>query len=1852
MITPLRLCATVLLIFVSVTVWGQSIWTNPITGTNPSSTNPYTTGQTVDANLSVTGIGRNGVTAASANDRYNTSGWNTTSIATGSYFTFTLTPNSGYVINFVSLVYTGQASGTGPTSFAVRSSLDSYTANIGSPVAGSNTISLSGASYQGVSTAITFRIYCWGTTNAGGTYSINDFTFNGTVALSGCTQPTTQATAPTINNATTSSLDLNFTRGNGNAVMIVRRAGSAATDPTAGTTYNVGDAVGGGTVAYKGTASGASTATSQTLGSLSAETQYFFNLYEYNNTGVCYKTPPATASAWTLSTEPGSHGAFTNCNATSYNQIDLTFQSVTAAGITNADGYIILRKAGSAPTGLPVDGTAYSAGNTIGDATVAAIVNSTSATTQSVTGLNGNTDYYFTLIPFNWNGANAPTYNYRTAATIPGTNCTTLIAPSSTSDVVDAADAAVYTSNIDYTQWQSATISNTSNSIAVFKFTLRDGGSSAPDGDALPTIMTGATFTYTGTANTVRAAALFSGNTFVASGTVGANGITFTGLSGTNVTAADDATQNLTLRVTFTTTVTDRQKLIFAITGATAAPSTSSSQFATVSAQSDNNSGNDRNRIAVTADRLRFVQQPSTTSVNVSMTPAVTVESVDANGNRDLDFTGSVSITSTGTLNGSPVSASATNGLATFGSLVHSANGTGFVLNAAGTGLTGDVSGTFDITTVASGSYRTTSDGKWPGGTPAATWERFNGTSWTPATPAANVTDMLFVRHNVTSQAAFAASGGVGTKMTVESGGTFSDGHNSTFNTLQINTGGTFIITDPAVDILAGTGTVTVESGGKITSNSATFNNFDGFWQGTENFKAGSTFEILNWDWDNSSDGERLIDTDNPVSTNANGYYFGNIVINGTPTGKAFTLVGVTGTQKLCENDLTVTNGSASLNVVLTSVNAAVEIGGNVVINQNVFSFGSITAFNLTHTVKGNIVGNGGIMDIDQTSSGSASVTVNLEGHLIYNDGTMRCTDPAGSSLVFTGSTLQNIDVENDVAMNNMTMKVANGANTQLIDQSLLLGNTSSFTVQNGGKLNFNFDGSNNAFHMAEITSGNTTTFAVEAGGTIQISSPQGIDKDAADLIGNVRTDTRTYDGAAIYHYIGRANQLSGDGLPATLTGKIIVELDTDVLTLGINTGSSRTVTAPGLIDIRRGILLENATSNFLTGTGLLTMTGGTYQISSVGSSLDFPRVTGTYTLTGGTVELNGTTDNATNLQTLRGGRVYHQVKISGSSAGGGYKTVGSAITLNQNLQITNSNNIFDIASKGVSGNAGITMDNGLFRISKLSTTVPELDGVSTPYSLTGGTIEFYGSNSSGSGQVIRSTYNGNPVHYNNVEVNAAGGNTNANNASPATPGFYVDGTLNVNSPAVFQLDVSDIILGTGTFNVNAGSTLKYAHADGIAASGTTGAVRTATRSFPVTASYGFVGNANQNVGSGLPAQMVNMYVQKDNTANTVTLAGNTAVNTALTMTAGNVVTGANVLELGISTAQTGTLNYTDGYVIGQMKRWFNGTNSGSTTGLFPIGVNGNDRFATVEYGNAPSTGGSLTTRFVGTAMGLNGLPLPIAAAGSCAAFTCETTSSEGYWQMDNGDGLAGGNYDITLVGENLTGITSLCELTALKRSGGGPWTQNGTHEQPTGSPARPTVKRSGASGWSNWGFGGGTVNPLPVTLTSFTGECDDAQNITLHWTTASEINSARFVVERSTDLQTYETVAETPAAGNSNEVRQYETAVHRSAPVSYYRLRQEDFDGAFEYYGPISINCQAATDLQAFVYNNVITVTGNNAGEAYTLTLTDMNGKQLYTENVNAANKTVDVSTYMPGVYLVVLRSQKVVKTFKIITH
>jgi hypothetical protein len=108
---------------------------------------------------------------------------------------------------------------------------------------------------------------------------------------------------------------------------------------------------------------------------------------------------------------------------------------------------------------------------------------------------------------------------------------------------------------------------------------------------------------------------------------------------------------------------------------------------------------------------------------------------------------------------------------------------------------------------------------------------------------------------------------------------------------------------------------------------------------------------------------------------------------------------------------------------------------------------------------------------------------------------------------------------------------------------------------------------------------------------------------------------------------------------------------------------------------------------------------------------------------------------------------------------------------------------------------------------------------------------------------------------------------------------------------------------------------------------------------------------------------------------------------------------------------------------------------------------------------------------------------------------------------------------------------------------------------------------------------------PLPVQLMAFAANHHPSQGTLLNWATASESNSAAFVVESQDDAPTGNWLAlvRLDAAGSSATLRQYQARDARPlAGTRYYRLRQVDQDG-HEAFSPVVSVSASATGLVAY---------------------------------------------------------------------
>jgi len=120
----------------------------------------------------------------------------------------------------------------------------------------------------------------------------------------------------------------------------------------------------------------------------------------------------------------------------------------------------------------------------------------------------------------------------------------------------------------------------------------------------------------------------------------------------------------------------------------------------------------------------------------------------------------------------------------------------------------------------------------------------------------------------------------------------------------------------------------------------------------------------------------------------------------------------------------------------------------------------------------------------------------------------------------------------------------------------------------------------------------------------------------------------------------------------------------------------------------------------------------------------------------------------------------------------------------------------------------------------------------------------------------------------------------------------------------------------------------------------------------------------------------------------------------------------------------------------------------------------------------------------------------------------------------------------------------------------------------------------------ANYSAGGANTSnaPLPITLATFTATAEGSL-AQLHWRTATELNNDYMAVEHSTDGRRYMEIGRVTGAGTTQIPQDYYfTHTSPAAGLNYYRLRQVDYDGQFEYHGPVSLRFgQAATELEVF---------------------------------------------------------------------
>jgi len=366
------------------------------------------------------------------------------------------------------------------------------------------------------STTYHFRVFEYDGSGSSTAYLVSSFLSGSQATLS---PPSVQVSNLNFTNVSGSSVTLNWTNGNGTRRLVLGRQGGAVNaDPvnltfyTGNSIFGNGNQVGTGNyILFNGTGN------SVTITNLQINTAYHFAVYEANGISTpVYAIPGATASITTPASPTVAASGIT------FNSLDGGSYRVNW---TNGNGQrrIIIARAGSAVSSVPVDGVDYNASSTFGSGDVLQpneyVVFDGTTTFVDLTNLQPATTYHFRIFEYNGTGVNT---SYLTAA-FASSSQATLSAPTTQASAVNFTNISGSTAQVNWTNGNGA------GRIVL----IRQGG--AVNGDPVNLVF-------------YNANSIFGNGTQIGSG----NYVVFRAASGNNVTVT-----NLTPNTTYHVAVYD-----------------------------------------------------------------------------------------------------------------------------------------------------------------------------------------------------------------------------------------------------------------------------------------------------------------------------------------------------------------------------------------------------------------------------------------------------------------------------------------------------------------------------------------------------------------------------------------------------------------------------------------------------------------------------------------------------------------------------------------------------------------------------------------------------------------------------------------------------------------------------------------------------------------------------------------------------------------------------------------------------------------------------------------------------------------------------------------------------------------------------------------------------------------------------------------------------------------------------------------------------------------------------------------------------------------------------------------------
>jgi hypothetical protein len=437
-------------------------------------------------------------------------------------------------------------------------------------------------------------------------------------------------------------------------------------------------------------------------------------------------------------------------------------------------------------------------------------------------------------------------------------------------------------------------------------------------------------------------------------------------------------------------------------------------------------SGSGRGLLDVIASKTNFIIQPAssvTTFINIKNTAGtsdVAVELTDAQGYRDLDASGTVTLTASAfsLLNGS---STASSGYATFSGLQSLTGGTS-VIAATYNSLTGNsISVISTHTSLASGEFRFNQAGS-SNLASSSNWESRPSSSYSWQTASALPTSTATAVEILAGKTAILSSSFTVKTLIISAGAS-----------LTINSGGNLVIANDANNSyeLSVAGTL-INNVGSITFTGGAFANFDNGSEYRHVFNGG-TIPDATW---GSTSTLNIVAQSGGAMPSALNQSFGHVIINATACTTASNLNG--GLSTVAGNLTLFPPASVDL-IFGGAVTSTMNVTGNVVVFPGSFNLSSNAIGTKTINITGNLTLNNGAFL--KATAGSGHV-LSLKGN--YLDSSSTAYDPTNiSQMLFNGTGPQTLKTSRTsstfgtIAMNNTASLAAN--QTLTISQNMLV---------------------------------------------------------------------------------------------------------------------------------------------------------------------------------------------------------------------------------------------------------------------------------------------------------------------------------------------------------------------------------------------------------------------------------------------------------------------------------------------------------------------------------------------------------------------------------------------------------------------------------------------------------------------------------------------------------------------------------------------------------------------------------------------------------------------------------------------